>query len=188
MAAPSYRERLTVEGGVLAASGLAGSGVLLAFVERSREHPLSTGGQLALVAGLCAWLGPRCARRWTEAAEPIGAAEASRVSGDPTPLWQLPAITAGLAAAVALPPPHLLDASLRVTGGCLLVGATQALVMAPRVRAAERRRGGRFVRLPGSRLLRGTRLGLVADERSGGERESATERSAAAGTVPGAAA
>lgn len=182
MAAPSYRERLTVEGGVLAASGLAGSAVLLAFVEGSREQPLSTGGQLAVVAGLCAWLGRRCARRWTEAAEPIGAEDASRVSGDPTPLWQLPAITAGLAAAVALPPPHLLDASLRVTGGCLLVGATQALVMAPLVRGAERRRGGWFVRLPGSRVVRGTRLGLAADERSGDE--SGME---AAGTGPGAA-
>lgn len=166
MAAPSYRERLKIEGGVLAASGLVGSAALLAFVEGSREHPLSTGGQLAAVVGLCAWLGPRSARRWTDRAEPIEADEASRVSGDPTPLWQLPAIAAALAASVALPPPHLLDASLRVTGGCLLVGATQAFVMAPLVAAAERRRGGRFVRLPGSRILRGTRLGLVTGEAS----------------------
>lgn len=177
MASPSYRERLTLEGGVLAASGLAGSAALLAFVEGSREHPLSTSGQLAVVVGLCAWLGPRSARRWTDRAEPIDEDEASRVSGDPTPLWQLPAITAGLAVSVALPPPHLLDASLRVTGGCLLVGATQALVMAPLVRRAERRRGGRFVRLPGSRLLRGTRLGLVSDE---GFAPAATQQAGAA--------
>lgn len=166
MAAPSYRERLRLEGGVLAASGLVGSAALLAFVEGSREHPLSTGGQLAVVVGLCAWLGPRSARRWTDRAERIEAVEASGVSGDPTPLWQLPAITAALATSVALPPPHLLDASLRVTGGCLLAGATQAFVMAPLVAAAERRRGGRFVRLPGSRILRGTRLGLVTGEAS----------------------
>jgi hypothetical protein len=164
MASPSYRERLTLEGGLLAASGLVGSAALLAFVEGSRENPLSTGGQLAFVAGLCAWLGPRSARRWTDRAESIGEDEASRVSGDPTPLWQLPAITAGLSAGVALLPPHMWDAALRVTGGCALVGATQALVMAPLVRAAERRRGGRFVRLPGSRLLRGTRLGLASGE------------------------
>ncbi len=164
MASPSYRERLTLEGGLLAASGLVGSAALLAFVEGSRENPLSTGGQLAFVAGLCAWLGPRSARRWTDRADSIGEDEASRVSGDPTPLWQLPVITAGLAISVALPPPHLLDASLRVTGGCILVGATQALVMARLVRSAERRRGGHFMRLPGSRLLRGTRLGLVSGE------------------------
>jgi len=115
MASPSYRERLTLEGGLLAASGLVGSAALLAFVEGSRENPLSTGGQLAFVAGLCAWLGPRSARRWTDRAESIGEDEASRVSGDPTPLWQLPAITAGLSAGVALLPPHMWDAALRVT-------------------------------------------------------------------------
>jgi len=83
MASPSYRERLTLEGGVLAASGLVGSAALLAFIEGSGENPLSTGGQLAVVVGLCAWLGPRSARRWTDRAESIGEGEASRVSGDP---------------------------------------------------------------------------------------------------------
>jgi len=59
---------------------------------------------------------------------------------------------------VALPPPHLWDAALRVTGGCLLVGLMQAALMARLVAADERRRGRRYVRLPGSRILRGTKL------------------------------
>lgn len=160
MAAPSYAKRLKVEGAVLAGSGALGSAVLLAFVEESREHRMSTVGQLAAVTVACGALGPLLARRWTERAE---LAEPGAVSGDPTPLWQLPAITAGLALAVALPT-GLWDAGLRVTGGCVLVGLTQAAVMAPLVTADERRRGRRYVRLPGSRILRGTRLGWVAED------------------------
>ena len=153
--APLYRERLTLEGAVLAASGAAGCAVLLTLVPEARENLGSTIGQLAFVTLLCATLGPFLARRWTGRAERV---TERGVSGDPTPVWQLPAITAGLALAVALPTGSW-DAGLRVTGGCLLVGLTQAAVMAPTVRAEERRRGRRYVRLPGSRLLRGTRLG-----------------------------
>lgn len=160
MAAPSYAKRLKVEGAVLAGSGALGSAVLLAFVEESREHRVSTIGQLAAVTVACGALGPLLARRWTERAEPTEPTEPGVVSGDPTPLWQLPAITAGLALAVAVPT-GLWDAGLRVTGGCLLVGLTQAAVMAPLVQADERRRGRRYLRLPGSRILRGTRLGWV---------------------------
>jgi hypothetical protein len=35
--------------------------------------------------------------------------------------------------------------------------------MAPLIHADERRRGHRYVRLPGSRILRGTRLGVVEE-------------------------
>ncbi len=159
MAAPSYRERLIREGGALAVSGAVGSALLLAFVDGATDAPLSTIAQLAVVAALCAWLGPRFARKWTTRAEPVPAA-GSPLTGEPTPLWQLPAITAGLTLAVALPT-GAWDAGLRVTGGCLLVGLTQAGLMAPLIRADERRRGRRYVRLPGSRILRGTRLGVV---------------------------
>lgn len=152
--APSYRERLTLEGSVLAASGLAGSVALLAFVPDARENAGSTIGQLAFVLVVCAALGSNLARRWTERAEPA----AQGVSGDPTPLWQLPLITAGLALAVSLPTGSW-DAGLRVTGGCLLVGLTQAVLMARLVGRDERRRGRRYVRLPGSSLFTGTRLG-----------------------------
>ena len=156
MRAPSYRERLTAEGAVLAASGLGGSAVLLTFVEQSRDAPQSTIVQLVVVAALCVALGSYFAKKWTEGAQPIDPADAS---GEPTPLWQLPLITAGLALVVALPPPHLWDAALRVTGGCLLVGLMQAALMARLVAADERRRGRRYVRLRGSRILRGTKLG-----------------------------
>lgn len=155
MPAPSYAERLTLEGAVLTASGAVGSALLVVLVDAAREQPLSTVVQLAIVAALGALLGPLLTRRWTGRAEP---AEDVDTSGEPTPLWQLPAITAGLALAVGLPT-GAWDAALRVTGGCLLVGLTQAAVMAPLVRADERRVGRRYVRLPGSRLLRGTRLG-----------------------------
>jgi len=141
---------------VLAASGLGGSAVLLAFVEQSRDAPQSTIVQLVVMAALCVALGSYFAKKWTEGAQPIDPADAS---GEPTPLWQLPLITAGLALVVALPPPHLWDAALRVTGGCLLVGLMQAALMARLVAADERRRGRRYVRLPGSRILRGTKLG-----------------------------
>ena len=141
---------------MLAASGLGSSAVLLAFVEQSRDAPQSTIVQLVVVAALCVALGSYFAKKWTEDAQPIDPADAS---GEPTPLWQLPLITAGLALVVALPPPHLWDAALRVTGGCLLVGLMQAALMARLVAADERRRGRRYVRLRGSRILRGTKLG-----------------------------
>ena len=160
MQPPSYRERLALEGAVLAGSGAIGSAALLALVDGADDGPWNTIGQLAVVAGLCVWLGPRLVKKWTARAEP---AEGHRVSGDPTPLWQLPAITAGLTLAVAVPT-GMWDAGLRVTGGCALVGLTQAGVMAPLVAREERRSGRRFVRLPGSRLGRGTKLGWLARE------------------------
>ena len=158
MPTPSYRERLALEGGVLAASGAIGSAALLAFVDGADDGPWNTIGQLAVVAALGAWLGPRLVKKWTAGAEPAGDRD---VSGDPTPLWQLPVVTVGLTLAVAVPT-GLWDAGLRVTGGCMLVGLTQAGVMAPLVAREERRSGRRFVRLPGSRLGRGTRLGWLA--------------------------
>lgn len=157
MEAPSYRERLALEGAVLAGSGAIGSAALLALVDGADDGPWNTIGQLAVVAALGAWLGPRLVRKWTTAAEPAAGLE---VSGDPTPLWQLPAITAGLTLAVAVPT-GMWDAGLRVTGGCVLVGLTQAALMAPLVAREERRSGRRFVRLPGSRVGRGTKLGYI---------------------------
>jgi len=156
---PSYRERLIREGGALAVSGALGSAGLLAFVDSATDGPWSTVVQLGVVAAVCAWLGPRSVRKWTARAESVPASGSS-LTGEPTPLWQMPAITAGLTLAVSLPT-GAWDAGLRVTGGCLLVGLMQAALMAPLVGADERRRGRRYVRLPGSRILRGTRLGAV---------------------------
>ena len=60
-------------------------------------------------------------------------------------------------------PTGMWDAGLRVTGGCVLVGLMQCALMAPLVAREERRsRTPAFVRLPGSRIGRGTRLGWVA--------------------------
>ena len=157
MTAPSYRERLVAEGAVLAGSGILGSAALLLLADGAADGPWNTIGQLAVVTGLCGYFGPRAAKKWLARAEP---AEGQEVSGDPTPLWQLPAITASLTLGVAIPT-GMWDAGLRVTGGCALVGLTQAAVMAPIVRSDERRRGRRYVRLPGSRLGRGTRLGWL---------------------------
>jgi hypothetical protein len=155
MSAASYRERLAIEGAALAGSGAIGSTTLLLAADGATDHPWSTIGQLAVVAALCAWLGPRSVKKWTAAAEP---AEGRDTSGEPTPVWKLPAITAGLTLAVAIPT-GLWDAGLRVTGGCVLVGLMQYALMAPLVAREERRSGRRFVRMPGSRIGRGTRLG-----------------------------
>ena len=151
---PSYRERLRLEGAALAACGAAGSAALLIFVPDARENATSTIGQLVFVGLLCALLGPFLAKRWTGRAE----RSTDDITGDPTPLWQLPLITVGLALVVALPTGSW-DAGLRVTGGCLLVGLTQAGLMAALVGRDERRRGRRYVRRPGSGLFTGTRLG-----------------------------
>ena len=155
---PSYRRRLRVEGATLALSGAAGTAALLAFVgEDATANPVSTAVQLGVVAALLAWLGPRSVRRAIAAA--IEPAPGARLSGEPTPLWQLPCIVAVLATPFGAL--GAWDASLRVTLGCVLVGLTQAAVLERIVAAGERTSGERYVRLPGSRLLRGTRLGRL---------------------------
>jgi hypothetical protein len=154
----SYRARLRIEGFTLAACGLVGSVVLVALVAAARENVVSTLVQLAVVAALLSWFGPRAARGWGERAEVVDAPG----GGEPTPLWQLPAICAVLALGVGLPT-GAWDASLRVTAGCALVGLAQGVLLERAAAAVERRRGGWLVRLPGSRIVRGTRLGLVRE-------------------------
>jgi hypothetical protein len=162
---PTYRERLRIEGLTLAASGLAGSVLLLLLVLESRRWPLNTAVQLAVVAGILEWAGRRRVPRWLDEAREIEPGEAS---GEPTPLWQLPLIVCGLAAAFGLLPQTGLpgsdragwDAGLRITGGCLLVGLAQAVRYQRIVAAEERARRRRYLRVPGSRLLV-TRLGFV---------------------------
>src|SRR3954463_374579 len=160
---PRYRERLRVEGLALASIGAAGSAALLAFAPESRRRPPSTIGQLIALAGLLEWVGAREVRR--------GGGEAGELddpgTGEPTPLWMLPPIVAGLAAAfVALPETGLpfsdlagWDAGLRVTAGCAVVGLAQALRWERMVAAAERARGRRYFRAPSSHLWSGTKIG-----------------------------
>src|SRR4051812_39664605 len=162
---PSYRERLRVEGFSLAACGAAGSIALVAFVPASRRWPLNTLAQLAAVAVLLEALGTRQVRRSLAAAHAIAPGEEG--SGEPTPLWMLPPIVAGLAALLVLLPETGLpasdragwDAALRITGGCTLVGLAQALRFTRVVEEDERKRGRRYLRVKGSHLWSGTTLG-----------------------------
>ena len=151
--APTYRERLRLEGAWLAACGAAGSVALLVATEESKRWPLNTVGQLALAGGVAVALGRRGAKRSMAAAEDH---EPERIgSGEPTPLWMHPLIVAGLTALVSLPreiaPGAGWDAGLRVTAGCMLVGLTQAIVIERTVAAAERENGRTYYRSKGSR-------------------------------------
>ncbi|HEY0631498.1 MAG TPA: hypothetical protein VGC98_05555 [Thermoleophilaceae bacterium] len=164
---PSYRERLRVEGLTLAACGAVGSAVLVAFVPASRRWPLNTVAQLAVVAVLLEALGTRRVRRWVAEAEEVAPGEEG--SGEPTPLWMIPPIVAGLAAVLVLLPETGLpasdragwDAALRITGGCTLVGLAQGLRFAGVVGQDERARGRRYLRVKGSHLWSGTTLGWM---------------------------
>ena len=164
---PSYRERLRIEGLSLAALGAAGSAALVAFLPESRRRPESTVGQLIAVALLLELAGTRKVRRWLDDARELD----DPGGGEPTPLWMLPPIVAGLTAAfVALPETGLpyselagWDAGLRVTAGCALVGLWQGLRWEGVVGADERSRGRRYFRVAGSHLWSGTELGYVVE-------------------------
>jgi hypothetical protein len=164
---PSYRERLRIEGLTLAASGALASAALVAFVPASRRGPLNTVGQLAVVAVLLEALGTRAVRRYVRDAGEIEPGEEG--TGEPTPLWMLPPIMVSLAAGFVLLPETGLpgsdragwDAGLRITGGCMIVGLAQALRWHGIVAKEERASGRRFLRVKGSQLFKGTKLGWL---------------------------
>jgi hypothetical protein len=164
---PSYRERLRIEGLTLAACGAVGSAALVAFIPASRRWPLNTVAQLAAVAVLLETLGTRRVRRWMADADELGPGDEG--SGEPTPLWVIPPIVIALAALfVVLPETGLpasdragWDAALRITGGTTLVGLAQALRFARVVEQDERARGRRYLRVKGSHLWSGTKLGYA---------------------------
>jgi hypothetical protein len=160
---PTYRERLRVEGGVLAVSGALASVLLLTFAREASERAGSTVAQIGALAIFLAVAGPLYLRRWLAAAEPI--APGTQATGQPTPLWMPPLVVVVLTAALVVPGELGVgaggwDAGLRITLGCLLVGLAQALMLAPLVAADEARRGRRYVRVPGSRAIGGTKLGF----------------------------
>ena len=157
---PTYRQRLRIEGLGLALCGAIGTIVLLAVSSQAHRDPLSTAGQLAVVALLLAWLGPRSVHRAIAASEPRS--ERDLGSGEPTPVWRLPLIVVVLAGAAGLVAGW--DAGVRVTGGCALVGLAQALVLERIVAADEDETGRTYFRIAGSRILRGTRLGYIATD------------------------
>jgi len=154
---PTYRVRLRLEGRALALTGTVGFVVLLVFVGEAHRSPLSTVIQLGILAMLVAWLGPASARRAMVGAEQRPMKDLG--SGEPTPLWQLPAIVVALTALAGLLAGW--DAGLRVSAGCVLVGLGQAILLERVVGAEEATSRRRFFRVAGSRILRGTRLGYI---------------------------
>jgi hypothetical protein len=165
---PTYRERLRVEGAVLAGSGVLASALLLALVPEASERAPSTAVQEVIVAIALVVLGPLLVRRWLAAAEPI--ASGRRLTGEPTALWMPPLVTVALTALFVVPGELGLgsvgwDAGLRITLGCALVGLAQALLLERIVAADEAARGRRYVRLPGSRAIGGTKLGFFLSRR-----------------------
>ena len=167
MTPPTYRERLRTEGAVLAVAGAIASVLLLALVARASERSASTIGQLIFVTILLLVLAPIAARRSIASAEPV--ALSASLTGEPTPLWKPPLVLLVLAAAFIVPGELGVgaagwDAGLRITGGCLLVGLAQALLIERVVAADESRTGRRYVRLPASRPLGGTKLGFIGSK------------------------
>ena len=166
---PAYRERLRSEGAVLAAAGALASALLLVLVPQAGERAASTAGQIAFVAIGLAVLGPLLLRRWLAAAEPIR--PGTEPTGQPTPLWMPPLVVVVLVALFVLPGELGFgavgwDAGLRITLGSLLVGLAQALLLARLVAADEARHDRRYVRLPGSRAIGGTKLGFFSGEQA----------------------
>jgi hypothetical protein len=156
-----------VEGLTLAALGTAASVVLVAAIPASRRWPLNTVGQVAVVAVLLEALGTRAVRGYMQKAKELEPGEEG--TGEPTPLWMLPPIMIGLTATFVLLPETGLpgsdaagwDAGLRVTSGCAVVGLAQGVRWARLVGADEQRRGRRYLRVKGSQLFSGTKLGFL---------------------------
>ncbi len=154
---PSYRARLRLEGAALAASGAVSAAAVLAFADGATDGPVSTAVQLLGVAALMATLGVRSVRKSMRAARDLASDDLG--SGEPTPLWQLPLICAGLTLAFGFGVGW--DAGLRIGGGCVIVGLAQAVLFERLVAREEARRGRRLYRVPGSSLFTGTKLGAA---------------------------
>lgn len=166
--APTYRERLRLEGGVLAGAGVLASAALLAGVPQAFERAWSTIGQLVFVLVLLVVLGPRSVGRSIARARPLQSDE--QLTGEPTALWKPPLVLVGLTAAFVVPGELGVgaagwDAGLRITGGVVLVGLAQALLLERLVAADERRTGRTYVRVPRGSLTGGTKLGFFGGER-----------------------
>jgi len=160
---PTYRERLRLEGTVLAVAGALGSALLLAFAPEASERAASTALQITFVALVLGVVGPVYVRRWLAAAEPV--APDATLTGQPTALWKPPLVVVVLTALFVVPGELGFgavgwDAGLRITLGCMLVGLAQALLIERVVAADEARQGRSYVRLPGSRATSGTNLGF----------------------------
>jgi hypothetical protein len=164
MRPPTYRERLRIEGAVLAGSGALGCALMLALHDAASEHAPSTVGQLVFVTILIAVFAPILVRRSLAGAQPL-AQSADVGSGQPTALWKPPLVTIVLTALFVVPGELGVgtggwDAGVRICGGCLLVGLAQAILFERLVGADERRTGRTFVRVAGTSAFGGTKLGF----------------------------
>jgi hypothetical protein len=165
---PTYRERLRLEGTVLAVAGGLGSVLLLAFVDEASERAASTALQIAFVVAVLAVAGPIFVRRWLGAAQPV--ADGAGLTGQPTALWKPPLVVVVLTALFVVPGELGIgavgwDAGLRITLACMLVGLAQALLVERLVAYDEMRNGRRYIRLPGSQATSGTNLGFFLSKR-----------------------
>lgn len=143
---------------MLAGAGALAAAAILALAPGATGHAVSTAVQLLVVLALMLTVGSATTRK--AMARAAATPPAAIGDGEPTPLWQLPLIVAVLA--IAFGTLASWDAGLRIGGGCMVVGLVQAVVLERLVAAEEARRGGAFHRLAGSRILRGTRLGIVS--------------------------
>jgi len=160
---PTYRERLRLEGAVLAATGALGSVLLLALADEASERAASTALQITFVVAVLAVAGPIFVRRWLAQARPV--ADGVGLTGQPTALWKPPLVVVGLTALFVVPGELGFgavgwDAGLRITLGCMLVGLAQAVLVERLVASDEARNGRSYVRLPGSKATSGTNLGF----------------------------
>ena len=165
---PTYRQRLRLEGAVLAGAGALASVLLLTFAAEATERAASTAVQIAFVAVVLAVAGPLYVRRWLAAAQPV--APGAQLTGQPTALWKPPLVVVVLTALFVVPGELGIgavgwDAGLRITLGCMLVGLAQALLVERLVAYDEMRNGRSYVRLPGSQATSGTNLGFFLSKR-----------------------
>jgi len=166
---PTYRERLRLEGAVLAAAGGLGSVLLLAFADEAGERAASTALQITFVVAVLAVAGPMFVRRWLAEAQPV--TDGAGLTGQPTALWKPPLVVVVLTALFVVPGELGFgavgwDAGLRITLGCMLVGLAQAVLVERLVASDEARNGRSYVRLPGSRATSGTNLGFFLSKRA----------------------
>ncbi|MEA2143488.1 MAG: hypothetical protein QOI64_1918 [Solirubrobacteraceae bacterium] len=164
---PTYRQRLRLEGTMLAASGGLAGVLLLAFVDEASERAASTALQISFVAAVLAVAGPFYVRRWLSAAQPV--APGAELTGQPTALWKPPLVVMVLIALFVVPGELGIgavgwDAGLRIALACMLVGLAQALLVERLVASDEARHGRRYIRLPGSRATSGTNLGFFLNK------------------------
>ena len=160
---PTYRQRLRLEGTVLAAAGALASVLLLVFAGEASERAASTALQISFVAAVLAVAGPVFVRRWLAHAQPVTGSD--ELTGQPTALWKPPLVVAVLTALFVVPGELGIgavgwDAGLRIALGCTLVGLAQALLVERLVASDEARNGRSYIRLPGSRATSGTNLGF----------------------------